>query len=422
MIKKYSKSSFVKNSTYMIVSTVGTQLIVVLTIPILTRLFNPDFFGYHATYRSVLVILSIILTLKLETAVVLPKTLLKKVEVVFASFMNIGVVSIILISAYFIIKLLGFDLLEITFGFSNKLLLICVILGSVAVALSNISQSFLVSQEDFRNLSFSRLIVPVSFFLISYFFYYSFSSPLSLIIAHFLSYILLNIFLKSRYKINFSKIKAHIYRSTLIRFKDITTFTTSNSLLNTVSNNAPSLLLLGFYGATPLGFYAIGSKIISLPTQLLSASLGQIFYKKFVDIYNTDRNKLYPFVKKVYYSLLLIGIITFSFLYVVIPYVIPFFLGAEWLDAVPIIKYLCFWQALVIVNNPISTLTILLKKQKTLFIYESFLLLARFLALWVPFTLNMSFNNAVLTYALVGLFFNIILMLYLLQIARKVGY
>jgi O-antigen/teichoic acid export membrane protein len=46
----------------------------------------------------------------------------------------------------------------------------------------------------------------------------------------------------------------------------------------------PSLLLLSLFGATTLGFYAIGAKIISLPTQFISASFSQVFYKKSVAI------------------------------------------------------------------------------------------------------------------------------------------
>lgn len=403
----------------MVLSTVGMQLIAILTIPILSRFFSPDIFGYHATYRSVLVILSIILTLKLETAIVLPKSLMAKNNLFIATLTNVAIISVILSLLYFILLLFDFDLLKTTFGLSTSSLFLLIFLGSILVSLSNSSQSVLVSQNKFKSLSLSRLILPTSFFIISLILFYTFDSKLTLIIAHFFSYILLNIYLSSKFKVDFLTFTKTIYKKSLIKYKDIVLYTSSNSLVNTISTNIPSLLLLGFYGATPLGFYAIGAKIISIPTQLVSASLSQIFYKKFADILNQGDKNLYSIVKKIFLSLLLFGIVVFSIVYLISPYIIPIFLGAEWIEALPIIKYLCFWQALVIVNSPLSTLTIILNKQKQLLIYQSCFLVSRFFALWLPFYLGYSFNDAILSYSLTGVFFNIILSVFLLQITKS---
>ena len=45
-------SSFFKDSSYMVFSTVAMQLISILTIPILARLFSPESFGTPATSAS----------------------------------------------------------------------------------------------------------------------------------------------------------------------------------------------------------------------------------------------------------------------------------------------------------------------------------------------------------------------------------
>ncbi|GGE00633.1 hypothetical protein GCM10011312_25100 [Planktosalinus lacus] len=403
----------------MILSTVGMQVIAILTIPILSRFFSPDIFGYHATYRSILVILSIFLTLKLETAIVLPKSSKIKNTLFLATITNIVVISCILIFIYFVFLLAGLDFLDLVFGITGSLLFLLVLLGSILVALSNTSQSVLVSQDKFKSLSISRLILPTSFFLVSLLLFYTFNNSISLIIGHFFSYILLNIFLKSKFKINYVGYSKQLYKLSLKKYKDIVQYTSSNALVNTISNNIPSLVLLGFYGATPLGFFAVGAKIISIPSQLISGSLSQIFYKKFADIYNERASELYSFVKKVYFGLLLFGIIVFGTAYLIIPYIIPLLLGEGWIEAIPIMKYLCFWQALVIANSPISTLTIVLNKQKVLLFYESFLLISRFIALWLPFYYGLTFNKAILCYALVGVFFNVILGFYLIKIAKE---
>jgi len=413
------KSSFVKDSSYMVLSTIAMQLIAISTIPILTRLFSPEVFGYHSTYRATLVILSIIFTLKLETAIVLPKLDENKRKIYLSSITNVIIIVVLLTIFYYSLRFLNFDILLKAFDISDFELFLLVLLGSLFVGFTNIDQSRLVSLKHFKTIAISRLILPLSFFFISILLFYFYNNYLSLIISQLITYFFLFLFFKNKVELNLKGFSKNIYFCTLSKYNDIIKYTSTNSLLNTISLNVPSLILLSLFGAKILGFYAIGAKLISLPSQFISASFSQVFYKKSVDIYNYKPEKLYPFVKKIMLTLLLIGVVTFTIAYFLVPYLVPLFLGSDWVGAIEIMQYICLWQALMIVNGPVSTLTILLNKQKELLIFNALLLIFRVFSIWYPFHLGFEAKYSILSFALVGLLFNSFLFFYFLNISKK---
>ena len=104
-------SGFIKDSSYMVISTVAMQVIAIGSIFILARIFDPSVFGFHATFRSAIVILAIGMTLMLETAIVLPESIRDKKDVYQSAIMNVGIVTVIVLGVYFVLKIIGFDVL-----------------------------------------------------------------------------------------------------------------------------------------------------------------------------------------------------------------------------------------------------------------------------------------------------------------------
>ena len=98
----------------MVFSTVAMQLISILTIPILARLFSPESFGTHGSYRSLIIIISLILSFSLELAVVLPKGDFEKVRVYLTTFITVfSTAAIILILYYCALFFFNIEIKEI---------------------------------------------------------------------------------------------------------------------------------------------------------------------------------------------------------------------------------------------------------------------------------------------------------------------
>jgi lipopolysaccharide exporter len=401
----------------MVFSTVAMQLISILTIPILARLFSPESFGTHGSYRSLIIIISLILSFSLELAVVLPKGDFEKVRVYLTTFITVfSTAAIILILYYCALFFFNIDFFTFLFNKSDSSYIYIVLLGAILVAITNLNQSRLVSLKMFKKIAISRFILPLFFFIFSIFFYYLDFKFSGLIYAQIVAYLFLFFFLQKFIKLNFKSINKLVIKSIYKKYREIPLFTFPNSLLNTISLNLPLIILGILYSDTVVGYYAIGVKLVSLPVSFVSSSFSQIFYKKCVDLFNHSIDDLFPFVKKVMFILLGIGLIVFLFIYLLIPYLVPFFLGEQWLDSIKYLQYICFWQALMLVNSPVSTIAILLKKQKPLLFFQILYLLFRTLALWFPFHLGFSAKDSVLYYSITGVLFNFYLFYFLLKI------
>ena len=94
LIIEIKSSQYIKN-LFTLTSGVGlSQLIPLFLLPILTRYFSPQDFGFFAFVMALIQLMAIISTLRLEMAVVLPKknndaALLCLISIVFLFFITI---------------------------------------------------------------------------------------------------------------------------------------------------------------------------------------------------------------------------------------------------------------------------------------------------------------------------------------------
>ena len=71
--KLYQRSSFFSNVLKLVSGTTLAQLITILTAPIISRLFAPDDFGVLTVFTSLIGIISIVICLRYEYAIMLPE-------------------------------------------------------------------------------------------------------------------------------------------------------------------------------------------------------------------------------------------------------------------------------------------------------------------------------------------------------------
>ncbi len=67
------KNNFAKRVSLLIGATAVAQLILILSMPLLTRLYTPEDFGLLAIYSSILAVISVVASLCYESAIPLPK-------------------------------------------------------------------------------------------------------------------------------------------------------------------------------------------------------------------------------------------------------------------------------------------------------------------------------------------------------------
>ena len=69
-----SKSHFSRDILTLVTGTTIAQIITILASPVITRLYGPEAFGLLAIFTSITSIISVIICLRYEPAIMLPKS------------------------------------------------------------------------------------------------------------------------------------------------------------------------------------------------------------------------------------------------------------------------------------------------------------------------------------------------------------
>lgn len=413
----FLKKEFVKNVLTLLTGSAISQVVIYLSILILTRLFSPDFFGIYMLFTSATLILKPLATLQYEFALVLPKNDKDAINLFAFS---------ILLSVFFCLLLLVFILFfkdGILDFFNIDKLANFIYLLPLSVFFTACVSTFDYWNNRtnmFKNISKGLLLK--SSVMSSSQIYTGFSSLNSL---GLIPGILLGYFFQLLFLIKMSlKSMAELFKNISLKqmfflakkYKDIPIFNTIINLTNTLSNELPVLLITKYFGVANSGIYGLAVKFTKAPVGIFQQSVSQVFFNKASKIYNDDGD-LYEMVLKTAKNLLLLSIFIFIPLLVVSFYLNIIF-GDDWIDVGLYSRILIPWLFFAFLSNPITPLIIILNKQKTIVFYDISLLVLRFLALFWGYYFYNDIVISLILFSGVGMFFNILIFLYMLKSAQ----
>jgi O-antigen/teichoic acid export membrane protein len=146
-------------------------------------------------------------------------------------------------------------------------------------------------------------------------------------------------------------------------------------------------------------------------------SVNQVFFNRASKVYNEHGN-LYDLVLKTTKNLLKISAFIFTPL-IISSFHLDLLFGEDWVDVGLYSRILLPWLFFAFLSNPITSLIIILNKQKTIVIYDIFLLIFRFLALFLGYYFYKSLVISLMLFSGVGMLFNILIFIFLLKTAKE---
>lgn len=75
-----------------------------------------------------------------------------------------------------------------------------------------------------------------------------------------------------------------------IKHKHFPIYRAPEVFINAVSQSLPVLMLTNFFGPVSAGFYSIGRSVLSMPSQLIGKSVGDVFYPRISEASNNGEN------------------------------------------------------------------------------------------------------------------------------------
>lgn len=199
------------------------------------------------------------------------------------------------------------------------------------------------------------------------------------------------------------------------RYKKFPKYSMWSIFFNTSSTQLPIVLLTSFFTSSVTGYFSLAQRILTLPMNLIGSSIGQVFLEKASKMKN-DKKAVFKLTIKTIKKLSLIGIIPLGIIGLYGDSIFGFVFGDKWTIAGEYAQILSIWLFVVFILSPVSTILIVYEKQKESLIFDFSIFISRLLVICIGYYF---FNDSVIViwlYSLVGLFFWIGLLLYILKI------
>ena len=370
-ITLYIKSNiFLKNIIVLIGGTAIGQIIAVVTVPIITRIYTPEDYGLVTAFIGILSVLGGVANLRYSAAIPIERDKESAKNLLRLSFsitLVLGVLLSVFVLFYndLILNYVGSKIDSIYVW----VLPICFIAIGFNDALTNwaLRNKFFgaitrgkVIQNSFASLTkigagvlgnnggllFGQVVQHVSYFFV----------------------LVLKLCKNERdLIINFNAKKIWEQAE---KYKNFPKFQGPSQLLLTVVPQLP-IFYLGYYFSTiEVGYYGLAISMVNLPLNLISTSVSQVYFSE-ISEYGINRpSKVLKLSKVVVRKMASISAIVFLFLFFLGPLLFSVFFGEEWRIAGEIAKWLAIPICINFISSPIMQCINLFQLQKIQLIFN----------------------------------------------------
>jgi lipopolysaccharide exporter len=276
-------SNLIVNVLKLVSGSVTAQILGILLVPLITRIYSPDDLGMFQLFLSISGILVIFSTFSYQFAIMLPKTEEDSANVSFLSAILVTIVS--LFSA--LIVLLFPEKIEHIFntpGISKYLIYIPII--TFFNGIFNVQNYWLSRKVRFGIVAGSRIVNTVSTKAFQLVFPIIWSvSPLGLIAGYVAGFGCADLFMlkgvKNDLKV-FNKVSLKRIKEMAIEYKNFPLYSSWSTLANTISPQVPTFLLAYYYSTSVVGYFSLANQVVNMPMGLLGTAIQQVFSRKSV--------------------------------------------------------------------------------------------------------------------------------------------
>ena len=354
---------------HLLFGSLGSQLLILLSMPVLTRLYTVDNFGVYGTYLAFVNVASVFATFRYERGIVVANDIAEAYSVFFVTLL----IAVLMIPiSYAIILIWSGNSLWQDFVL-NDLFIYFPIIVALAIGFSGAESAFrylALKQQGYRALGLtqiSRSVLMVSVQILLVFVVLP-VSEYGLVVGAAIApgFVALVLFLWLRkqkwlsgQRIGFSfKSIYHAAKKNTIYPK----YMVWSALLNSLTNAAPILILGGLFSNAVVGAVFLAFRVLMAPTRLISLNFSLVNLQEAAGLSGKKMTYLYHRrIKKI----CLLGAIPFLIAIIFSPYIFGILFGKEWTKAGEYARLLSPAVYTQFVMMSFLTLFTALKAQKT---------------------------------------------------------
>ena len=415
-IASWLKAPMLRHMATLVSGTAIAQLIGVLAAPVLSRLYTPADFGVLGTLLAITGVISVISSLKYEMAIVLESDTHKaNVLQRLCLLILLGTTVLSAVAFYCAPRWIS--------GLAAHPELVRILpWGSLLIGLTGLYNIFcfrLNREQNYKVIARANIARRIGTVATQIIVGFAGATSLGLVLGNGMGCLLcvgvLLPFVRKETepgRVTSAELKA--VAQTHYRFA---AYSAPQNLMNALSQNMPVYLLGYFFGVEVVGSYFFAMRLLQLPSLLIGQSVRRVFFKEAALRVDHPRQLLRLFCKTTaglsFVAIpLMIGVFTAG------PHLFSWAFGAEWQQAGEFARWMVLWIGLGLINPPSGTLYNVLNRQRFFALYDLCLMGFRIAAL-VIFGIYGNALTAVQGYSLVGIVFNLFMILYMGKFLRN---
>jgi len=412
-LREMVSSEFYRNIAGLFSGIFFARLIPAFFALAIARLYAPDDFGIFALFLSIASLLSILSTGGYEQALLLAETTEEKQHIFRFSLKGNFILNALILAAMGIyLAVSGRN------DLSGIIMLLMIPVYAFFFGGLQLIRNMLISNKMFRKLS----VVEVTRALAA-----GGLQTLLFILPGtglFLGFVLAQIVTFIIFYARLSEIPSFSFRSChprelelARRYINFPKYSVPGELFNYLSSQLPVFMIKPFFGTTMLGLYSFSHRYLSIPVQLTSFSIGSVFVQKARSLKKSPDE-----LAKVTYDL-----ITRQFMLAILPFTVlalwgndifRIVFGSEWAFSGTLGQLMAPWLFAVFIGSPLSTILVVMEKQKISLIFNVVMLLFRALALAIGGLFLKDIMLTIALYSLTGFVSFVLLTIYSLRLAH----
>ena len=414
---------FISNVLVVASGTALSQVIIIVFSPLLTRIFDPAAFGVLGTFVAITSILAPITAMCYPIAIVLPRNEIDA-RALLATSLYISAAFALLVSL--LIYFFGKTIVSVLAIKQIQPYLWLIPIAILAYTLVEIFSQFLIRHKQFKITAQATVAQSLLGNLLKLIFgvFKPFASLLILLttFSTIIHLIMLVLGIKKNSPDLFSRkmfiLPLSSVTNTLRRYYDFPLYRAPQVFINAISTNIPVVMIASLFGPASAGFYALCRRSLSIPTYIISKSVGDVFYPRITDAVHNNENAS-KLILKATLSLAAIGIFPFGLVVAFGPWLFSFVFGDAWKPAGIFARYLAMMGYILFINRPSIVSIPTLGIQKHFLYFEVANTIISLFALYFGYSFSNDASQSIMSYSLSSALLNALLIIYVISFSRS---
>ena len=353
------KYDFIKNIFMLIFATGIAQIIPICFYPVLSRLFTPGDFGELATVTTVATIIIVVATGKYEIAILTSENKMEAINIATVALV-LSIASISLLTAVFVVlsflsESLSGDYLYFAFA------------SAFAVIVYRLYNEWCVRFNYFIQLSLNKIVnssaVPLSELGFAFISFVNVNNRLisGSVTGQFISVIsCLTHFLYKEHAC-FKYVSWKRMRIFAKKHINCPKYMIVGQLLNAVTSGLPVMFIGFLFTQTEVGLFSMAMMVISVPTLIISRSVGDAFRQKAIEE-QKEKGNCRSIFRETLILLTTLSFIGFGVLFFLMEWLFIHVLGEQWIETALYAKILTPMVAVHFISESLCYVYIVIGK------------------------------------------------------------